>query len=131
MRSARPALVLLIVLLVLFGALSAANRDSGTRTRSTPAPGTVTTPVPEAGQVTATLPADRPVRVKVGDAVVLRVRSATPDIAEILQVGARAPVGPGLPGILQFIAQVPGDLAVTLELANRPVGVVRVESAPG
>lgn len=129
MRSARPALILLIVLLVLFGALSAANRDTPGERATTTRADTVTTPVPATGDVTATLPSERPVRAKVGDAVVLRVRSPTPDIAEILAVGARSPVGPDLPGLLQFIARAPGDLDVTLEVANRSVGTVRVAPA--
>jgi hypothetical protein len=132
MRSRRPALVLLVVVIVLSGALSTSNRDRQ-RTRApattTPAP---TAPVAETddAKVTARLPSSKPVRARTGETVVLRVRSDTPDIAKILAVGARAPVGPGLPGYLRFVAPTAGDLPVDLEVAGTTAGVVRVSDPP-
>ncbi len=132
MRSRRPALILLVVAVLLLGAISAASRDGGstssTGTTTAAAPATTTTT--SSADVTATLPRSEPVRARTGDTVVLRVRSEQPDIAEILAVGAKTSVGPGLPGELRFVAPTAGDLPVDLEVAGTTAGIVSV-SDPG
>lgn len=128
MRSRRSALILLVAVILLTGAISAANRDRGrtTTTGTTTATAPPTTTGGSAADVTATLPASKPVRARTGDTVVLRVRSETPDIAEILAVGAKTSVGPGLPGELRFVAPTAGDLPVDLEVAGTTAGIVSV-----
>jgi hypothetical protein len=130
MRSRRTTLVLLALVILLTGAISAANRDSrSTGTTTTTTTSTAAAPAPaDAGtdEVVATLPSTKPVRAETGETVVLRVRSDTADIAEILAVGAKTPVGPGLPGELRFVAPTAGDLDVTLEVAGTTAGIVRV-----
>ncbi len=126
MRSRRPALILLVAVILLAGAISAADRDrraTGTSTTTTSIPPAEGTPSED---VTATLPSSKPVRARTGETVVLRVRSETPDIAKILAVGVRTSVGPGIPGELRFIAPTAGDLPVKLEVAGTTAGVVRV-----
>lgn len=126
MRSRRPALILLVAVILLTGAINASNRDrqnARTTTTTTSIPPAEGTP-PE--DVTATLPASRPVRVRTGETVVLRVRSETPDVAKILAVGVTTAVGPGIPGELRFIAPGAGDLPVRLEVAGTTAGIVRV-----
>ena len=132
MRSRRSAITLLVVMILVVGAPSAAERD---RTRDKTATTTTTTSTsaaqaqplePTGRQVVATLPGDSPVRAKVGDSVVLRVRSDTPDIAQMLQLGLSTSVGPKLLGELQFVADAPGTFPVTLEVAGTVGGIVQV-----
>lgn len=128
MRSRRSAITLLVVMVLVVGAISAAERD---RDRGDTATAPTTTQTQAQAQTTgrqvvATLPGDSPVRAKVGDSVVLRVRSATPDIAQMLQLGLSTPVGPKLPGLMQFTAAAPGTFAVTLEVAGTVGGLVQV-----
>lgn len=130
MRSRRSAITLLVVMIIVVGALSAAERD---RTRGKKATTTTTTTAaqaqplePTGRQVVATLPGDSPVRAKVGDSVVLRVRSDTPDIAQMLKLGLSTSVGPKLLGELQFVADAPGTFPVTLEVAGTVGGIVQV-----
>lgn len=129
MRTRRTTIVLLVLVILLTGAISASNRDrratqttpSTTTTAAAPAPS-----VAAGDEIVATLPSAKPVKARTGDTVVLRVRSDTPDIAEILAVGAKTPVGPGLPGVLRFVAPTAGDLQVDLEVAGTTAGIVRV-----
>lgn len=133
MRSRRTTLILLAVVVLLTGAISAANRDRRTTTTSTAttsAPPATTSGAPSA-DVVARLPSSKPVRARTGETVVLTVRSETPDIAEILAVGAKTAVGPGLPGELRFVAPTPGDLPVDLEVAGTTAGIVRVSAPEG
>jgi len=125
MRSRRPALILLVVMVLVVSALNASDRDrSGTA--PTPAASSAPPQEPAGREVRATLPAEKPVQARVGDTVILRVRSERPDIAEILAVGARTPVGPELPGELRFVAQTSGEIPVDLEVAGSTAGVVRI-----
>ena len=105
-------------------AASVAPRDPRSPGAGAPAPA----PVPHAGppEVRATLPSDEPVRARVGDLVSLRVRSDTPDQAEITALGLSEPAGDGLPAELLFVADEPGRYPVRLSLAGREVGVVQV-----
>lgn len=123
MRSRRPLLTLLVAAILLTGALSAADRDRG---KVAVAPSEPAIPVSPGEEITAALPATGPVKVSVGDTVVLRVRSDSPDIAKILAIGAHAPVGPGLPGELRFVAPARGELEVRFELAGTRAGIVEV-----
>lgn len=134
MRSRRPALVLLMAMVLLVSAISAAERDDGRRagapatTTAAPVPAQAPGPVRE---VAATLPSSMPVRARVGDTVVLRVRSATPDIARMLDLGLQTSVGPALPGELRFVADAPGTFPVTLQVAGTTGGLVQVRAADG
>ncbi len=126
MRSRRSAITLLVVMILVVGALSAAERDrtkdKSAATTTAYAPATSTT----AREVVATLPADSPVRAKVGDSVLLRVRSTKPDIAQMLKLGISTSVGPALPGEIRFVADAPGTFPVTLEVAGTVGGIVQV-----
>ena len=127
MRSRRSAITLLVVMILVAGALSAAERDrtsgkTATTTTAADARASQTT----GHEVVATLPADSPVHAKVGDSVLLRVRSDTPDIAQMLKLGISTSVGPALLGEMQFVADAPGTFPVTLEVAGTVGGVVQV-----
>ena len=127
MRSRRSAITLLVVMIIVAGALSAAERDrtsgkTATTTTAADARASQTT----GHEVVATLPADSPVHAKVGDSVLLRVRSATPDIAQMLKLGISTSVGPALLGEMQFVADSSGTFPVTLEVAGTVGGVVQV-----
>lgn len=123
MRPRRPLLILLVAAILLMGALSADRRDRG---REASAPALPAPSAPPGDEIIATLPASRPVEARVGDTVVLRVRSDSPDVAKILEAGIQAPVGPGVPGELRFVPQARGELEVTLELAATRAGLVEV-----
>jgi hypothetical protein len=125
MRSRRSAITLLVVMILVVGALSAVERDRRSGTSTTTTTDAVTTQT-TGRDVVATLPADSPVRARVGDSVLLRVRSDTPDIAQILQLGIQTSVGPSLLGQMQFVADAPGTFPVTLEVAGTVGGVVQV-----
>lgn len=133
MRTRRPALVLLVVMILVAGLLSAAGRDrSGgsdgdrTTTSALPAPAAVT----DTGrEVVAKLPSRTPVRARVGDTVVLRISSERPDIAQLLELGLKTSVGPALPGELRFVAQAPGSFPVALQVAGTTGGLVEVREA--
>lgn len=134
-------LLLLLVLLLLILSVLSATRDisrrptgGGTSTTTAAPPATRPAPVekpsatdrPATTPVTATLPSDRPVRVRLGERVVLKIRSERPDVVLIDALGLRAPVGPGTTGILDFVAGSQGSFGVTLALGERRVGEVKV-----
>ena len=123
MRSRRPLLILLVAAILMMGALGANQRD---RDQQASAPAVSAPAEPPGEEVTATLPSGKPVRARVGDTVVLRVRSDSPDVAKILAAGVQAPVGPGVPGELRFVPRARGELEVTLELAATRAGLVEV-----
>ena len=130
MRSRRSAITLLVVMILVVGALSAAERDrtkdKTATTATTTAAAAALPPQTTGHEVVATLPADSPVRAKVGDSVLLRVRSETPDIAQMLKLGISTSVGPQLLGEMQFVADAPGTFPVTLEVAGTVGGIVQV-----
>lgn len=72
------------------------------------------------------LPSERPVRAQLGERVVLRVKTARPDIIAIDALGVRAPTGPGTSGTLDFVAGTAGRYPVILALEERQVGTVSV-----
>lgn len=128
MRSRRPLLLLALILLAL-GMANAMRRDQ-LRREQPPSTLSTTAPTPvggaEANVVQATLPADRVVKVKLGDVVALRVTSDTPDVARILELGVTTPVGPQIEGTMRFEADARGRFPVTLTVAGRQAGVVEV-----
>ena len=126
MRSRRSAITLLVVMILVAGALSAAERDRTKGRTATTTPADALPPQTTGHEVVATLPADSPVHAKVGDSVLLRVRSSTPDIAQMLKLGISTSVGPALLGELQFVADAPGTFPVTLEVAGTVGGIVQV-----
>ncbi|HTX70569.1 MAG TPA: hypothetical protein VMT10_12990 [Solirubrobacteraceae bacterium] len=123
----RRLLLVLAVLALTIAVGSALHRGSTSPGGTTPAPASVGSAAgPGATVVSATLPAERVVRARVGDLVQLSVRSSSPDIANMTAIGVSTPVGPRLPGTLQFTADVPGRFPVTLSLAARVAGEVDV-----
>lgn len=148
----RRLILLLVMLLVTLSVLSA-GRDisrrgpagqtttTGTTTGTTTAPegdgskpkkpetrdtGQKPQDSPAAGAVERRLPSADPIRVKIGDRVVLRVRTAEPDIISVDELGIRAPTGPGTPGALDFVAGSAGTYPVTLAIGDRRIGELSV-----
>ena len=129
-------LILIAGLILAIGAISAARRDDGGGTTTT-----VTTQAPpttalnpggvEANVITATLPADRVVHAKVGDEVDLTVTSEAPDIAMIVNLAVKAPVGPGITSPIRFTALQTGDFPVVLQLAQTVIGRIAVTDGAG
>jgi hypothetical protein len=78
------------------------------------------------GTTARRLPSDRPVRARLGERVVLRVKTGSPDIIAIDALGVRAPTGPGTGGTLDFVAGTAGDFPVTLALGERKIGTLSV-----
>ncbi len=72
------------------------------------------------------LPSSKPVQARLGERVLLRVKTARPDIIAIDQMGIRAPTGPGTSGTLDFVAGTEGNFPVTLALGERRIGTVSV-----
>lgn len=74
------------------------------------------------------MPADPKVRLAPGQQLKLRIRSDSPDVAVIGELGLRVPVGPGLPGEIVLIAPSAGSFVVMLEVAKRSVGEIVVDN---
>ncbi len=72
------------------------------------------------------LPSGEPVQVRLGERVVLRVKTSRPDIVVIDDLGLRAPTGPGTPGTLDFVAGATGRFPVTLAIGAQRIGTVSV-----
>lgn len=147
----RRLILLLVMLLVTLSVLSA-GRDISRRgpagqttTTQTTTTGTTTTPQEERsgdrasrsaarkdGQpvvsrtVRQRLPSNDPLRAKLGERVLLQIRTERPDILVVDGLGVRAPTGPGTPGTLDFVAGSAGSWEVTLAIAGRRVGEVLV-----
>lgn len=144
----RRLILLLVMLLVTLSVLSA-GRDISRRgpAGQTTTTGTTTAPEgdgskpkrpetrdkgqeakepPAAGAVERRLPSTDPIRVKIGDRVILRVRTAEPDIISVDELGIRAPTGPGTPGALDFVAGSAGTYPVTLAIGDRRIGELAV-----
>ena len=121
----RGLLILLATLVVLMSGLSSL-RHSPTATPA-PKPATPTgTPTPPLPPITATMPADGLVRLKPGQTLHLQIKSDSPDIALISELGLKLPVGPDVPGDVVLVAPASGSFAVTLEIARRSVGEIVV-----
>jgi FtsP/CotA-like multicopper oxidase with cupredoxin domain len=117
--------VLFALLLLLCAALASALAP--TQRRSAPAePQLQTSPPPaQAVVVSARLPG-RTVRARVGDVVRLAVRAPVSDRVEIDALGVGAPVDPGIPAELDFVADQPGRFAVVLRDAAIRVGTLHI-----
>jgi len=141
-------LILLLVLLLLTLSVLSATRDisrrgpAGSRagdpatTHGTTTPATTATPAPasppapvrdETSPVDGSLPSGRPVRARLGQRVLLEVKSDRAEIVAIDRLGLRAPVGPGTYGVLDFIAADRGRFPVTLGIEGKRIGEVVVE----
>jgi len=81
---------------------------------------------PAAPTVRGTLPRDRTIRARTGDAVTVTVQTAAPDEAAVEALGLQVQTGPGLPGTLEFVAQAPGSYPVELLDADRTAGTIVV-----
>jgi len=119
----RGIIILLAVSLLLLSGLSASRR--GRQTTSAPPAAAATTPTPESKS--ADLPADGKVKAKPGQTINLRIHSDAPDVAQILDLGLSTAVGPGIAGEMTVIAPTTGNYPVTLQIAQREIGVVVVD----
>lgn len=133
-------LILLLVLLLVTLSVVSASRDvsrrppaaPGKRTDAAGRPATTdgrldrAQPAPGGTPARATLPSRTPVRARPGDRVILKVRSAGPDVVLIERLGLRAPVGPGTDGVLDFVVAERGSFPVSLALEAKPIGDVVV-----
>ncbi len=133
MRSRSLILVLIAGFILAVGALGAARRDRDqARTQTTTAPATAPAPAGTGGAqadlVKATLPADRVVRARLGDEIELRVTSAAPDVAKIVELGVQAAVGPDIPGTVSFRALAEGSFDVMLEVSGDRAGRLEISA---
>jgi hypothetical protein len=108
----RGLLIFLATLVVLLSALSSLRTSSATK----PAP----------SGVSAVMPADPKVKLAPGEELTLQIRSASPDVAAISELGLEVPVGPDVPGEILLIAPSSGSFDVTLQVAKRKVGEIVV-----
>lgn len=120
---ARRLLVFALVFLLLSTVLSAIAPVPDDERATKPEPAPRAAPAVEA---TGELPADETVRAKVGDIVVLRVRSAAADVVRIDALGLDADTSPALPARLEFVATRPGRFPVVLQQAGERVGTLVV-----
>jgi hypothetical protein len=144
----RRLILLLVVLLVTLSVLSA-GRDISRRGPAGQATTTTATPTapaereaagssgardeggekrrqPAGNAVERRLPSTDPVRVRLGQRVVLRVNTREPDIITVDELGIRAPTGPGTTGTLDFVAGSTGTYPVTLAVGERRIGELSV-----
>lgn len=121
----RGIIILLAVSLLLLSGLSASRRNAQTTSPPPAAAATATAPTPE--PKSADLPADGKVKAKPGQTINLRIHSDAPDVAQILELGLSAAVGPGIAGEMTVVAPTKGNYPVTLQIAQRELGVVVVE----
>jgi hypothetical protein len=90
-----------------------------------PAPGTGAAPAAPA--VEGKLPATAPLVAEVGSVVRLRVGSQDADQVVVEGLGVRAPVGPGTTGVVEFVADSPGNWPVRLDPSGVRIGTVEVQ----
>ena len=90
-----------------------------------PAPGTAAAPAAPA--VEGKLPAAAPLVADVGSVVRLRVGSQDPDHVVVDGLGVRAPVGPGTTGVVEFVADSPGNWPVRLDPSGVRIGTIEVQ----
>lgn len=125
------ALLLLLAILLVLGVVASLLAPSDLRTPTT-APVTVIDlgpPPVSAPEIDVALPSARPIDVAQGDVVRLAIRAALPDTARLPALGLHVPVGPGVDGVLRFVADQPGRFAVRLDRTGRPAGVLVVAPA--
>lgn len=126
----RGLLIFLATLVVLLSALSSLRTSSEKKATKQTAPATTssaspaTKPVPSG--VSAVMPADPKVKLAPGQELTLQIRSASPDVAAISELGLKVAVGPDVPGEILLIAPSGGSFDVTLQVAKRKVGEIVV-----
>ena len=127
----RGLLIFLATLVVLLSALSSLRTSSEKKETKQTAPATTTSaaaatkPAPSA--VSAVMPADPKVKLAPGQQLTLQIRSASPDVAAISELGLKVAVGPDVPGEIVLIAPSSGSFDVTLQVAQRNVGEIVVK----
>ena len=126
-------LILVAGLILAIGAAGAARRDEPSKQVGTTVPPAVAADPGglEANVVRASLPPERTVRAELGETVELTVSSEMPDYVRIVELGVRAPVGPGLDGKVRFDALRAGTFDIRLEIAGTSAGKLVVDAAPG
>jgi heme/copper-type cytochrome/quinol oxidase subunit 2 len=122
-------LLLYVVLLLAIGAIASATVPRERRARVEPPLPAPVQLQPASGVVQARIPGAKTVHATVGEVVQVAIRSRTSDVAEVPALGVSEPVGPGLPGQLEFDANEPGRFAVTLRDAAKRIGTVVVRPA--
>ena len=134
----RRLLVLMAVLLGLTALATAlAPRPAvvpqrGSATASPSPEPSASSPVPGASQVVtktvnANMGARRAlVRARAGDTIRLAVRGDLLDAVELQGLDEIEPVEPGSPARFEFLADAPGEYAILLQGAGRPVGVLDI-----
>jgi len=126
----RGLLIFLATLVVLLSALSSlrTSPDKKATEQTKPVTTAVDSPAakPAPTGVSAVMPADPKVKLAPGQQLTLQIRSASPDVAAISELGLKVPVGPDVPGEIVLIAPSRGKFDVTLEVAKRSVGEIVV-----
>jgi hypothetical protein len=79
-----------------------------------------------ASVVEASLPAERPVRARIGDVVRLSVRAPSADVVEVTSLAVEEPVDAGATAQLEFVADRAGSFRVRLREAGEAIGTLRV-----
>jgi hypothetical protein len=127
----RGLLIFLATLVVLLSALSSLRTSSEKKATKQNAPATTTSVSPATkpapSGISAVMPADPKVKLAPGQQLTLQVRSASPDVAAISELGLEVPVGPDVPGEIVLIAPSSGSFDVTLQVAQRKVGEIVVK----
>ncbi len=126
----RGLLILLATSVLLLSGLSSLRTSSEKKStkQTTPTTTTSVSPAtkPAPSGVSAVMPADPKVKLAPGQQLTLQIRSDSPDIAAISELGLKVPVGPDVPGEIVLIAPSSGSFDVTLQVAKRSVGKIVV-----
>jgi hypothetical protein len=75
----------------------------------------------------AILPSATPLVVDTGEIVRIRVASRQDAEIEVSGLGVRAPVGPGTTGLVEFVADSPGNWPVLVDPSGTRIGTVEVQ----
>jgi hypothetical protein len=121
--------VLVLCALFLAGVIAAAVADRQGRATRAVAPPDATASAPPAPVVRGALPADRAVHARVGDVVAVSVRTDGPDEASAPDLGVHAPTSSEVPGVLRFVAGMPGRFPVQQASDGAKLGTIVVAPA--
>ncbi len=121
----RGLFIVLALLVVILNVVPGSRRANDQATTTAPP---VAAQQPQPAAIEATLPSNGAIRAQPGQSVNLLIRSDSPDVAQIEQLGLTVAVGPGIPGALTVIAPSDGRYPVTLQLTKRTIGVIDVGS---
>jgi hypothetical protein len=77
--------------------------------------------------VEGTLPSTAPLVATTGEIVRLRIGSSQDDHVVISGLGVRAPIGQGTTGVVEFVADSPGNWPVLLDPSGTRIGTVEVQ----